>query len=82
MLAANIAYPLGLATEAGNLYVGDFIPGQIHQVAADGARVEPPQLVAEGLQGPEGLALTGCWWSNRRPIGSPASIWPAVRSEH
>ena len=59
VLAADLAYPLGLATEAGNLYVGDFISGQILQVAADGARLDPPQLVAEGLQGPEGMALTG-----------------------
>ncbi len=59
VLAANLAYPLGLATESGNLYVGDFLTGQILQVAADGAKLDPPQLIAEGLQGPEGMALTG-----------------------
>ncbi len=45
--------------DAGNLYVGDFLAGQIFQVAGDGGTLDPPKLVAEGLQGPEGLALTG-----------------------
>ena len=59
VLAADLAYPLGLATEGGNLYVGDFLAGQILQVAADGVTLDPPKLIAEGLQGPEGMALTG-----------------------
>jgi len=58
VLAADLAYPLGLATDAGNLYVGDFLAGQILQVAADGVTLDSPKLVAEGLQGPEGMALT------------------------
>ena len=59
VLAADLAYPLGLATEAGDLYVGDFLTGQIWQIAAAGVTLDPPRLVAEGLDGPEGMALTG-----------------------
>ncbi len=59
VLAADLAYPLGLAADAGNLYIGDFLAGQILQVAADGVLLDSPKLIAEGLQGPEGLALTG-----------------------
>lgn len=59
VLAEGLAYPLGLATAAGNLYVGDFLTGQILQIAADGAKLDPPKVIAAGLQGPEGLALTG-----------------------
>ena len=43
VLAAGLAYPLGLATESGNLYVGDFLAGQILQVAADGAKLYRPK---------------------------------------
>ena len=59
VLATGLDYPLGLASESGNLYVGDFLAGQILQVAANGVKLDPPKLVAKGLQGPEGLALTG-----------------------
>lgn len=59
VLAADLAYPLGLAAEAGDLYVGDFLTGQIWQVAAAGVTLDAPALVAEGLEGPEGMALTG-----------------------
>ena len=59
VLAADLDYPLGLASEGGNLYVGDFLAGKLLQIAADGATMTPPKLIAEGMQGPEGLALTG-----------------------
>lgn len=59
VLASGLAYPLGLATDGTNLYVGDFLRGQLFQIVADGAKLDPPQLIAEGLQGPEGMALTG-----------------------
>lgn len=59
VLAADLAYPLGLAADAGNLYVGDFLAGQILQVVADSVTLDSPKLIAEGLQGPEGMALTG-----------------------
>jgi CubicO group peptidase (beta-lactamase class C family) len=59
VLAGGLEYPLGLAVDAGNLYVGDFLAGQILQITADGGTLDPPKLIAEGLQGPEGLALTG-----------------------
>ena len=59
VLAADLTYPLGLAADAGNLYVGDFLAGQILQVAADGVTLDSPKLIAEGLKGPEGMALTG-----------------------
>lgn len=58
-LAAGLTYPLGLASEDGDLYVGDFMTGQVLQIVAGGERLDPPRVVAEGLQGPEGMALTG-----------------------
>ena len=48
VLAAGLAYPLGLATESGNLYVGDFLAGQILQVAADGAKLDPAETRRRG----------------------------------
>lgn len=59
VLAEGLAYPLGLVTDGSNLYVGDFLAGQILQIAADGVKLDPPKVIAEGLQGPEGMALTG-----------------------
>jgi sugar lactone lactonase YvrE len=59
VLAGGFEYPLGLAADAGNLYVGDFLAGQILQVTADGVTLDSPKLIVEGLEGPEGLALTG-----------------------
>lgn len=41
VLATGLEYPLGLASEAGNLYVGDFLAGQILQVMADGVPLDP-----------------------------------------
>ncbi|MFN8446168.1 MAG: hypothetical protein U0175_35590 [Caldilineaceae bacterium] len=59
VLASGLAYPLGLATDGTNLYVGDFLRGQLFQIAADGSKLDLPKLITEGLQGPEGMALTG-----------------------
>ena len=83
VLATGLDYPLGLASESGNLYVGDFLAGQILQVAANGVKLDPPKLVAKGLQGPEGLALTGDGRLLVVESGAdrlPWSICPAGRS--
>ena len=55
VLGGVLAYPLGLASDGATLYVSDWALGQVWAVP-DGA---PPELLASGLAGPEGLAVDG-----------------------
>ena len=52
-LASGLAWPGGLAATDTDLWVADWLFGQIHQIAGDGA----PRVVAEGLSFPEGMAV-------------------------
>ncbi len=56
-LISGLFLPLGLASQGDNLFVGDFASGLVWRVGADGI----PQIVAAGLLGPEGIAVTGQW---------------------
>ncbi len=56
---ATLDYPLGLAGNDDDLYVGDGASGEVLQLIADGVVLDPPKVVASGLMGPEGLELTG-----------------------
>ena len=56
-IATGLTVPAGLATDGENLWVGDWETGQVWQIIADGAVLDEPKLVAEGLDGPEGMAL-------------------------
>jgi hypothetical protein len=49
--------PLGLAATDDDLWVGDWASGTIWQLIADGTVLGQPVPVAQGLAGPEGLAV-------------------------
>jgi sugar lactone lactonase YvrE len=49
--------PLGLAATDDDLWVGDWASGMIWQIIADGAVLPQPVPVAQGLAGPEGIAI-------------------------
>lgn len=53
----QILVPLGLAAAHGNLWVGDWATGMIWQLIADGQELASPRPIAQGLSGPEGLAV-------------------------
>ncbi|MEZ4736635.1 MAG: hypothetical protein R3E79_56860 [Caldilineaceae bacterium] len=57
-LITNMAVPAGLAATNDDLWVGDFATGQVLQLVADGEVLGKPVIVATGLAGPEGLAVT------------------------
>lgn len=57
-LITNMAVPVGLAATDDDLWVGDFATGQVVQLVADGEALGKPVIVATGLAGPEGLAVT------------------------
>jgi len=57
-LITNMAVPVGLAATDDDLWVGDFATGQVVQLMADGEVLGKPVIVATGLAGPEGLAVT------------------------
>ncbi len=49
--------PTGLAATETEMYVTSLADGTILQLAADGALLDAPAVVAEGLDAPEGLAV-------------------------
>jgi sugar lactone lactonase YvrE len=53
----QIFAPLGLAATDDDLWVGDWATGMIWQLVADGQELAQPLPVAEGLSGPEGMAV-------------------------
>ncbi len=53
----QIYVPLGLAATADDLWVGDWMTGMIWQLIADGQELAQPMPVAQGLSGPEGMAV-------------------------
>ncbi len=55
--AAGLVFPAGLAASDDNLWVGDYATGMVWQIVAGGATLDVPIMVAEGLLGPEGLAV-------------------------
>jgi hypothetical protein len=57
LLAEGLAVPAGLAATDDELWVSEFATGVVWQIVNDGIRVDPMILVAEGLLGPEGLAV-------------------------
>jgi len=54
-LASGLGVPAGLAASDGNLWVADQGAGTILQLVAGGEALSDPHVVAEDLQGPEGL---------------------------
>jgi sugar lactone lactonase YvrE len=53
----QIYAPLGLAASADDLWVGDWATGMIWQLIADGQELPQPVPIAQGLSGPEGMAV-------------------------
>ncbi len=53
----QVYLPLGLAAAGGNLWLGDWATGVIWQLAAGGQELPQPLPIANGLLGPEGLAV-------------------------
>jgi sugar lactone lactonase YvrE len=54
-ILAELVYPLGLAATDDDLWVTDWVLGEVFQLVQDGDPVMIP--IAEGLQQPEGLAV-------------------------
>jgi len=57
VLMDGLVVPAGLAASEDDLWVGDQGTGNVWQVIEDGALLPSPLLVADDLEGPEGLAL-------------------------
>ena len=53
----QIYLPLGLAATSENLWVGDWLTGTVWQLIADDQELSEPVPVAQGLSGPEGMAI-------------------------
>ncbi|HMQ32254.1 MAG TPA: hypothetical protein PKD53_16100 [Chloroflexaceae bacterium] len=56
-LASGLGVPSGLAATADDLWAADWAAGTLLQLVADGQPLATPRVVAQGLRGPEGLAL-------------------------
>jgi len=56
-VASGFYFPAGLAVDDGNAYVSDTVLGAVFQIIRDGEVLAMPEMVAEGLAGPEGIAL-------------------------
>jgi sugar lactone lactonase YvrE len=57
-LISGMGVPAGLAATTNELWVSDFATGQILQLVAGGEVLAEPIVIASGLMGPEGLAVT------------------------
>lgn len=54
---AAIPVPTGLATDGEDLWAADWVTGNIYLIADDGQALASPQIVAQGLAQPEGMAV-------------------------
>jgi sugar lactone lactonase YvrE len=59
VLVDGLVVPAGLAASPDDLWAGDQGDGKVWQIIEDGALLASPVLVADDLEGPEGLALDG-----------------------
>jgi sugar lactone lactonase YvrE len=57
LLVETTRHPAGLVATEEDLWVGDYENGEILQVVAGGEVLDEPEVVATGLEGPEGLAF-------------------------
>jgi sugar lactone lactonase YvrE len=60
VLADGLLLPAGLAASRDDLWVGDQGTGKVWQIIEDGVLLASTVLVADNLEGPEGLALDAC----------------------
>ena len=56
-VASGLVAPTGIAVTADDLWVADWATGKIWQIVADNVTLPAPKLVAQGLHGPEGMAV-------------------------
>lgn len=54
-IAEDLGAPTGLAAAGGDLFVTDRSGGRVLQIAAAGNPLEVPRVVADSLEGPEGI---------------------------
>lgn len=57
-LASGLLLPAALLKAGDDLYVADWAAGTISQLIAAGVELPVPQVIASGLQGPQGMTLT------------------------
>jgi sugar lactone lactonase YvrE len=57
VIASGLQAPAGLASHGENLYVSDRTGGQVLQLVEDGNQLRSPHVVADGLEGPEGIDI-------------------------
>ena len=57
ILMDGLVVPAGLAASKDDLWVGDQGDGEVWQIVKDGALLVSPVLVADNLEGPEGMVL-------------------------
>jgi sugar lactone lactonase YvrE len=57
VLVDGLKAPAGLASTDGNIYVTDRAAGQILLILERGSELQPPRVIASGLEGPEGIAM-------------------------
>ena len=57
VLANDLPAPTGLYVAGDDLYVGDRDLGQIRLVARNGEALSEPEIVADGLDAPEGFVV-------------------------
>jgi len=58
VLATGLLAPTGLHVAGDALYVGDRELGQIQRIASDGEALSSAEVVADGLEAPEGFLVT------------------------
>ena len=56
-IVSGLYVPAGLAAKGSDLWVADWASGIVWQIAANGAVLDPPAVIASGLVQPEGLAV-------------------------
>jgi sugar lactone lactonase YvrE len=56
-LTDGMDYPCGIAKQGKNVWVADWVRGEIVQVIADGKALAKPRVAASGLEQPEGIAI-------------------------
>ncbi|RVU48227.1 hypothetical protein EA187_01975 [Lujinxingia sediminis] len=54
---AAIPVPTGLATDGEDLWAADWVTGSVYLIAEDGQALAAPEVVAQGLSFPEGMAV-------------------------
>jgi sugar lactone lactonase YvrE len=62
VLISGLQLPAGMAADGDDLWVGDWATGTVYKAVEDGLILNPPMVVAAGLEQPEGMTVDhdGC----------------------